>query len=202
MALQRVLWTHPDRFKLLGFVGHRNLAFRHARHQKRHVKAARQVAVGDPVGQHEHLIGGQCQAAGLALGGKRGFSVDLGNVSVVSPAPLGMAGEQNAQLLKALADGGNRLGQVQVALFGAALRHAVGLSIGGVNAPAREHVGAGCKAGRHGASGHQDFEPARAVAQKQHGGCGAQGGGFALWVKELGCACHAPLSGGLNFIQG
>ena len=193
---QRILWAHPDGLELLGLVGHRGLAFGHAGDQKRHVKAARQVAIGDPVGQHEHLVCRQREASGLALGCKSRLAVDGRNVAVVGPAAIGMAGEQNAQLFKALADGGNGLCQVQVALRGAALRHAVRLGIGGVNHAARKHVGAGRKTGRHRAAGHQDFDAIGAITQQQHGSGWAQGRGFTLGVEELGGACHAPLSGG------
>ena len=196
VAGQRVRWAHPDGLKLLSLIGHRGLAFGHAGHQKGHIKAAWQVAVGDPVGQHKDLLGGEAQAFGLALVSKRAFAVDRCNVTRVSPAPIGMAGEQNAQLFKALADGGNRLRQVQVALAGAALRQAVRLGIGGVNHAAGKHISTGRETGRHGAAGHQDFDAVGTIAQQQHGGGWAQGRGFTLGVEELGGACHAPLSGG------
>jgi hypothetical protein len=196
MAVQRVLWANPNGLELFGLVGHRGLAFGHAGHQKGHVKAARQVAVGDPVGQHKDLFGGEAQASGLALVSKRAFAVDRRNVTRVSPAPIGMAGEQDAQLFEALADGGNRLRQVQLALGGAALRHAVRLGIGGVDAAAGKDISAGRETGRHGSAGHQDLNAIEAITQQQHSGGWAQGGGFTLGVEELGCACHAPLSGG------
>ena len=77
---------------------------------------------------------------------------------------------------------GNRLRQVQVALFGAACGHAVGLCVGRVYAAAREHVGTGRETGRHGAAGHQHFDALWPVAQQQHGGGGAQGRRFTLGV--------------------
>jgi hypothetical protein len=114
---------------------------------------------------------------GLALD-----DVDLGDVGVVGPAPIGMAGEQNAQLFKAFADGGNGLRQVQVVLCGAALCHAVRLGVGGVNHAAWEHIGSGRETGRHGAACHQHFGALRAIAHQQHGGGWTQGRGFTLRV--------------------
>jgi hypothetical protein len=61
---------------------------------------------------------------------------------------IGVARQQHAQLFKALADGGNGLREVQVALRRAAVGGSVrGRSIERVDATAGEHVGAGCKAG-------------------------------------------------------
>ena len=83
VARQRVGRAHPHRLKLLGFIGHRCLAWGHAGHQKGHVKAARQVAVGGPVGQHEDLGAAQRQAALVALRGETGrrrLAVQRGNV--------------------------------------------------------------------------------------------------------------------------
>lgn len=58
-----------------------------------------------------------------------------------------MAGQQHAQLFKALADGSDGLGQVLVALRGAAVGGGVRLRIQWVDAPTRKHIGPGCKAG-------------------------------------------------------
>jgi transposase len=68
---QRIGRAHPDRFELLGLIGHGLLAFRHASNQKRHVEAARQVAVGDPVREHKDLCTGQRETLCRTLGGKR-----------------------------------------------------------------------------------------------------------------------------------
>jgi hypothetical protein len=75
MPRQRVGRAHPQRLELLRLVGHRFLALGHARHQEGHVEAARQVAVGDPVGEHEHLGARQCQALGCALRRELGLAV-------------------------------------------------------------------------------------------------------------------------------
>ena len=122
------------------------------------------------MGQHKDLVGRQCEVPGLALGRKRFFAVDLADVGGVGPAPVGVAGQQNAQFFKTFADRGDGLCQVQVALLGAALRHAVGLCVCGIDAAAGKDIGPGRKAGGHGAAGHQDFDALRAIAQQQHGG--------------------------------
>jgi hypothetical protein len=76
VARQRIRGAHPHRLELLGLVGHGRLAFRHARDEERDIEAARQVAVGDPVGQHEHLVGGQHQAALAALVGEGRVAIE------------------------------------------------------------------------------------------------------------------------------
>ncbi len=154
------------------------------------------------MGQHMNRVGTQCQAFGLALGGQWGFAIELGDVLLVGPSAIGVARQQDAQLFKAFADGGDGLRQVQVALPCAPLCQGVRLGVSGVDAAPGEHVGARRKAGAHGAAGHQDLKALRAVSEQQHGGCGAQGRGFTLGIKELGCACHAPLSGRWRFSQG
>jgi hypothetical protein len=70
------------------------------------------------VGQHKHLVGRQRQPARLALRGKGRLAVQRGNVAGVGVAAVGVARQQHAQLFKALADGGNGLREVQVALAG------------------------------------------------------------------------------------
>ena len=163
----------------------------HAGHEKRHLKAPRQVAVTRPVGQQVHAVGRQAQATGLALRGKGQVAVDGGNVVCVGHQPFagatGVARQQHAQLFKALADGGNGLREVQVALRRSAVGGSVrlGRSIERVDATAGEHVGAGCKAGGARAPGHQHFKTAvvRRIAQQQHGSGGAGGNGFAVGVQ-------------------
>ena len=97
---QRVGRAHPHGLELLGFVGHGLLPLGHARHQEGHGKAPGQVAVGRPVGQQEHAVGGQAQAAGAALLGKGLVAVQCGNVLRVGHLALagaaGMARQQNA----------------------------------------------------------------------------------------------------------
>ena len=113
-----------------------------------------------------------------------------------------MARQQHAQLFKALADGGNGLRQMQVALRGTAAGLGVGGCIGCVHAATGEHVGTRRETGGHGAARHQDFNaPAGqigafggAVAQQQHGGRRAGGNGVALGVQELVESWH-----GVNF---
>ena len=81
VALQGVHRPHPHRFELLGFIGHGRLPLGHARHQKRHVKAARQIAVGDPVRQHEDFIGSEGQTARRALGNEGLLALQGGDVT-------------------------------------------------------------------------------------------------------------------------
>ena len=102
----------------------------------------------------------------------------------------------HAQLFKTLADGGNGLRQVQVALGGASSGLAMRLRIGSVYATTGEHIGAGREAGGYGTAGHQHFNArtitvAIAVAQEQHGGSRAGGRGFALGVQKLVESWHA-----------
>jgi len=155
MARQGVGRAHPDRFELLGLIGHRRLPFGHACYQERHVKAPWQVAVGDPVRQHKHLVGGQGQAVRLALVHKGGLAVQRRNVAGVGPAAVGMAGQQQAQLFKTLADGSNRLGQVQLALRGTARGRGVRCCIRRIDAATGEHIGARREAGGERAARHQ-----------------------------------------------
>ena len=122
----------------------------------------------------------------LTLKGKRGLAIQRSDVGRARLRTIAATGEQDAELFEALADGGNGLGQMQVALRGAAGGQCVRLCVGGVNAPAGEHVGAGREAGRHRAAGHQHFDALWAVAQQQHGGGGAHGSGRAGGVEELG----------------
>jgi hypothetical protein len=106
---------------------------------------------------------------------------------------VGVAGQQNTQLFKAFANGGNGLRQVQVALRGAACGVAVGLRISGVNAAARKHIGPRRKAGRGGAARHQHFWALWAIAQQQHGGGGQEASGLLVGVKALGSADHTHI---------
>jgi hypothetical protein len=197
VAGQRVSRAHPDRFELLGLVGHRRLAGGHARDEEGHVEAARQVAVGDPVRQHENVGGVEREAMSLALRGKRCLAVEGGDVAVVHRHAVDPVREQHAQLFVALADRGDGLGEVEVALCRAAGADAVGLCVGGVNAAAGEHIGAGREACRHGAARHQHFDTGArrigAVAQQQHGGGGAQRGWCALGMQELGGSDHGGI---------
>ena len=190
VARQGVGGSHPDRLELLLAIGHWGLPGRHARHQKRHVKTAWQVAVGDPVRQHVHRIGSQQQAACLALGGQGLGAVQRGDVLLVSRSAVGVLRQQHAELFKALAYGGNGLRQVQRALARAARGQRVAGGIKRVDAAARKHIGARGKAGRQRAACHQHFEPGLAIAQQEHGGCWAGGGGRALGVEELGGSGH------------
>ena len=190
VTLQRVGRAHPDRLELFGLVGHRGLLGWHAGHQKWHIEAAREVAVGDPVGQDIDLIGCQLQAACPTLRGKRPAAVHRRNVARIGPATIGAAGEEHAQLFKALADRGNGLRQVQVALTGPAAGLGVCIGVGRVDAATRKHIRARGKAGSHGTACHQHLEPQRAIAQQQHGGRGPKGRRFALRMQELGGTDH------------
>jgi len=175
VAIQRLLGAHPLGLELLGLVGHGRLAFRHARHEKGHVEALGQVAVGDPARQGEHAVGRQLQAARLALRGEGGVAVECGDVVGIGPAAVRVARQQHAQLFEALTDGCDGLGELLVALRGAARGGGVRLRIERVDAAAGEHVGAGHEAGLVGAARHQHLQRAAAaglgrIAQQQHGG--------------------------------
>ena len=161
VARQGIRRADPDGLKLFLFVRHRRLPFRNPGHQKRHVKAPRQVTVGDPVRQHKHLVSGQRQPMRLALPEKRRVAVERGNVAVVGQFAASVAGHQDPQFLVALADGGDGLGQAQIGLRGSARGVAVRLVVRSINAATRKHIGAGCKTGRHRSAGHQHFRPGR-----------------------------------------
>ena len=195
VACQGVVGADPHRLELLGLVRYRLLPCRHTGHQEGHVEAARQVAVGDPVRQHEHLIRRQLQALGAALVEQGGITVQCSHGAGVGHAAIGVARQQDAQFLETFADGGDGLGQGRAALLRAVPGEGMGGGISGVDAAARKDVGARGEAGRHGAPGHQHFDAGLAVgpgavAQQQHGGGGPQGGGFTLGVQELAGACH------------
>ena len=120
VAFERISRAHPHGFELLRFVGHRRLVLGHACHQKRHIKAFGQIAVGDPVGKHINLIGGQFHAQSSALRGKGLAAIELGDVLLGGNALVRAVGQQNAQLFKAFANGRNGLREVQVTLRGSA----------------------------------------------------------------------------------
>ena len=87
MPLQRGRGPHPDRLELLGFVRHRALPLGHARYQERHVEATRQVTIGEPVGEDEHLVGGQYEGPGAALLDQRLIAVQCRDIPRIgSPA--------------------------------------------------------------------------------------------------------------------
>ena len=195
VARQRVGGAHPHGLELLGLVGHGRLAFGHAGDEKGHIEAARQVAVGDPVRQHVHVGGGQREAAPAALRHEGRVAVERGDVVGAGGRAVGMAGQQHAQFLEALADGGDGLGEVFVALRGAARGVGVGSGVGRVDAAAGEHVGAGREAGGERAARHQHLDAGGRVAQQQHGGGGARRRGVALRMQELAGAGHGPIMG-------
>jgi hypothetical protein len=195
VALQRIRGAHPHGLELFGLVGHGLLPVGHARHQERHVKAAGQVAVGDPVGQHEHRVGRKRQAPRAALRRKRRLAVQRGNVIGAGKAAVGVPRQQHAQFLKAFPDGGNRLRQVQLALAGPAGGVAMGVGVGGVDTAAGEDIGARREAGGGRAAGHEHFNPVGAVAQQQDGGGRAGGGGLSLGVQQLGGTDHPCIIG-------
>jgi len=182
--------AHPDGFKLLGFIGHRCLALRHSRHQKRHVKALGQIAVGDPARQHVDVAGSQRQTACLALLGKTALPVHRVDVTLAGPAAIGMARQQHAQFFKTLADGSNRFGQCPVCLGGTALANIKAMAVCRVNPTAGKDVSARHKTGCAGAARHQDFKAHRGVAQQQHRGGGSGRGGRTVRVQALGGAGH------------
>ena len=113
---QRLLGPHPHRLKLLGLIGHRRLALGHAGDQKRHVKTAWQIAVGGPVGQYKNIVSRQRQAQRLALRDKRLGPVEPVNVALVSGRAVSAACQQHPEFFKTLADGGDRLRQMRLAL--------------------------------------------------------------------------------------
>ena len=158
--------AYPDGLKLLGLVGHRGLAIWHAGDQKRHVKTARQVAVGDPVRQHKHVRTAQCEAARGTLSDEGLLAVDGGDVVLRGAGAIAALRDEHAQLFKALANRGNRLRQVQVALRRAAAGLRVRAGIQRVHATPGEHVGARGEARRHGAARHQHLNARIAVAQQ------------------------------------
>ena len=176
---KRIGWAYPFGLELLGLVSHRLLALWHAGDQKRHVKAPRQVTVGDPMGEHKNVSAGQGQAARLALRGKRRFSVQRGNVGGGDIASIGMARQQYAKFFKTFPNGCNSLRQVQVTLGRPAGGLAVCRTVCGINAATRKHVSARRKAGGHGTARHQHFDAVLAIAQQQNGGGGAQCYGFS-----------------------
>ena len=103
---------------------------------------------------------------------------------------VSFAGQQNAELFKTFADGGDRLRQVQIALRGPPRRLAVRQGIGRIDATTRKDIGAGRKTGGGRAACHQHLDAALAVAQQQHGSGRQQGRRFALGIKELRASCH------------
>ena len=190
VACQGVDRTHPDRLELLGFIGVRGLSLGHAGHQKRHIETAREVAVGDPVGQHKDLIGRERQTQGLALGSKRLAALQRGDIAVVGGRAVAPACQQHTEFLEALADGRDRLRQVQVALRGAPARLAMAGGVERVDAATGEDVGAGREAGRHGTTRHEHLDAVGRIAQQQHGGSRSGGRRCARRVQELIGAGH------------
>ena len=191
MALEGFGGLHPHRLKLLRLIGHRGLALGHASNQEGHIKPFGQIAVGDPVGQHKHLVGCQLHAQGCALNGKRLASVKLGNVLCIGHVVVSAVGQQNAQFFKAFANGGDGLREVQVALRGPAQCMRMGCRIEGVNATTWEDISTRRETGRQRAPCHEHFNALRAVAQQQDRGSRARDGGFSLGVQKLLRSDHA-----------
>ena len=186
---QRVGRAHPDRLELLGFVGHRRLAFGHAGDQKRHVKAARQVAVGDPVGQHKHLVARQRQAAAPGIARRTapgGPARQCRRWSAWRPSAWRASSTPSSSKLSRMA----AMACVRCRSLCVARRRGlrVGWRVGGVDAAAGKDIGAGRKAGRHGAARHQHFDAVgacRAAAARWRRGGWARvraGGGGVGWV--------------------
>ena len=137
-------------------------------------------------------VGRQRQAARRALRGERAPGGPARRCrACVGVAAVGMARQQHAEFLETLADGGDGLRQVQVALAGAARATARGLARRRRRCRRRERR-------RRRAQSWPSCErrvistsmPSGAVAQQQHGGGGAGGRGLALRVKELGGSWH------------
>ena len=166
VAFQCVSGTHPHRLELLGFVGHGLLALGHTRDQERHVEAARQIAIGDPVGEQKDLVGREHQAVRGALRGQWGFAVEGSDVFGIGVAPVRMPRQQDAELLETLPDGGDGLCQARVVLCVATPCVQVRGGIGGIDAATGKHIGAGGEACRRRAARHQYLQALRTVAQQ------------------------------------
>ena len=199
VALQRFLRAHPDGLELFRPVGVGFLIFGHARHEEGHIEAPGLVAVGRPVGQVPQRIHGQAQAACLALGHQRRLAVQRGQLGGRYRPALGVVGQQNAQFLEGLAQAGDGLGDAQpVAGLG---RAGAGAGMGGLgrvlglDAAAREDIGAGHEAGLGRAPCHEHFQSAAigAVAHQQNGGGLERVYGLALGVQELAGAGHGGI---------
>jgi len=170
---------------LLGFIRHRGLALGHAGRQEGHIKATRQVTVGDPVREQKHLVSRQREMVLGALVQEGGLAVQFGNVGGIGVRAIGATCQQNAQFLKAFADGGHGLCEVLISLGRAAPGQGLSVRVSGVDDATRKNIGAGRKAGGHGAARHQHLQPLGSVSQQQNGGGGARGGGRARGVKAL-----------------
>ena len=146
--------------------------------------------------KREDLVGRQQQAARARTGRRRTVPWRCCGPWRRRPRrstgrPSGMAGQQHAQFLEALADGGDGLRELHVgSACGRRVAMACAVRVAVVDAPAGEHVGAGREAGGGGAPRHQHFDAVRRVAQQQHGGGGAHGRRLALGMEELGGAYH------------
>jgi hypothetical protein len=199
VARERIGGAHPAGLELLALVGRGHLAFGHARHEKGHVEALGQVAVGDPVREGEHLVRRQHQPACRALVGESGargvVAVHGGDVFGAHRPAVGVVCEQHAQFFKGLADGRDGLGALDAALGGAAGGDALGGFVGRVDVAAGKNIGARRKARGGRAAGHQHLDAGGRVAQQQHGGGGAHGRGLACGVNQLGEADHGVIIG-------
>ena len=154
VALERVGRAHPFRLKLFGLIGHGCLTFGHAGHQEGHIKAFGQIAVGDPVGQHIDLFGGQFHAQSGTLRCKGLASVEQGDVLGGGHALIGPIGQQDTQFFKAFANGGYGLSEVEVALGDPPQSLRMRCSIECVNAAAWKHISARRKTGCERAPSH------------------------------------------------
>ncbi len=193
MPLQRVGRSHPDRLELFRFIGHRQLALGHAGHQERHVEPARQITVGDPVRQQEHRVGSQHQATRCALRSKRRGAVQRRQISHIRPGTIGAAREHHAQFLETLANGGDRLRQVQIALPDAAPRQGMCTGVGRIDATAGKYKSTWRKTRTSRSPGHQDLDTIGAVAQQQDSGGRPQRRWLALAMQELTRSDHGTL---------
>ena len=183
VTLQRVLRAYPQGLELFFVVSNRCLPFRHARHQKRHIKAAFQIAVCHPMREHIDLIRCQLHAARLNLRRQCLQAVKALDVAHVSHAPVRVRGQQHTEFFKTLPYRSDGLGQTQIKLRATAFGKRMHLCIRRFNAAARKHIGAGSETRSHGTPCHQHFYALRAIAQQQNGSSGQQGGGGALGMQ-------------------
>lgn len=191
-ARNRILRRNPGGLELLGFVGHRRLTLGHAGHKERHVKALGQVQWCGPVGQIPELVHGQRPAARAALLIQRCLAVQLLNLGRWNGLAGLVIGQQDAQLLKSLANACQSLGDAFISRLGDhAGAHARQRMTGWgcifiFLAAAGENIGIG-KDALICTPCHQHFKTLAvgAVAQQQKRGSIARGNWRALGLKQL-----------------
>ena len=196
VARQRIGRPHPAGLELLGLVGHRRLAFGHARHQEGHVEALGQVAVGDPVREGEDLVGRQQQAARRALVGEATvLAAVLRSIAATSSALTGRPSAWRASSTPSSSKLSRMAAMACVSCTGSACGRRVAMAralrVGFVDAAARETRRRRARSWRSASAASSAPRCPPGVSRSSSTVAAARSGRrFALGMEKLGGADH------------